>query len=88
MLGAHGEQKATCPSHGGHQATNQESDHGPSLASRSLPKGVSGRTEAGAALLGASHRRAGGRAMEGGCNKHHCRLAELGIIVAKPLRTC
>lgn len=35
-----------------------------------------------------SARPEGGLEIEGCCNKHHCRLAELGIIVAKPLRTC
>lgn len=101
MLGAQGEQEAARwgmpkqrlpPSHKTSLQragpTGTGSARSPSPASCSLPNGGSGRAEAGAALSGASYRRAGGRWRVGVCNKHHCRLAELGIIVAKPLRTC
>lgn len=54
-----GQLSGGCPSDSCHQATNQLA-RSPSSASCSLPNGGAGRAEAGAALPGASYRRAVG----------------------------
>lgn len=65
--------------------------HRPSPSSCPLPKSSTGRSGTAPPARHSppgSAQPEGGLEIEGCCNKHHCRLAELGIIVAKPLRTC